>query len=170
MQPNLISCANLSMGKLRPTLRYCNECLITARDKNSKSSSHSGTPRTFFFMAQTRKLVTVYGATGNQGRSVVKSLLRAPDSFEVRAITRNPNSVAAQELSTLGASLVQADGSQSNQMTEAFQGSWAVFLNINSDDPVSGFQQPYAPSCKAKRMVLRSFGILGVPPSLITAK
>jgi putative NADH-flavin reductase len=112
---------------------------ITARDQTSKFS-HSGTPRTFFFMVQTRKLVTVYGATGNQGRSVVKSLLRAPDSFEVRAITRNPNSVAAQELSTLGASLVQADGSQSNQMTEAFHGSWAVFLNINSDDPVSGFR------------------------------
>ncbi|KAJ6083429.1 hypothetical protein N7467_007564 [Penicillium canescens] len=95
-------------------------------------------------MAQTRKLVTVYGATGNQGRSVVKSLLRAPDSFEVRAITRDPNSVAAQELSTLGASLVQADGSQSNQMTEAFQGSWAVFLNINSDDPV--FWDPSGPT------------------------
>jgi uncharacterized protein YbjT (DUF2867 family) len=121
-------------------------------------------------MTQTRKLVTVYGATGNQGRSVVKSLLRAPDSFEVRAITRDPNSVAAQELSTLGANLVQADGSQSNQMTEAFQGSWAVFLNINSDDPVSGFRQQYAPSRKAKRMVLRSFGILRVPPSLIMAK
>ncbi|KAF7526580.1 hypothetical protein PCG10_003971 [Penicillium crustosum] len=95
-------------------------------------------------MAQTRKLVTVYGATGNQGRSVVKSLLRAPDSFEVRAITRDPNSVAAQELSTLGASLVQADGSQSNQMTDAFQGSWAVFLNINSDDPV--FWDPKGPT------------------------
>jgi uncharacterized protein YbjT (DUF2867 family) len=101
---------------------------------------------------------------------VVKSLLRAPDSFEVRAITRDPNSVAALELSMLGASLVQADGSQSNQITKAFQGSWAVFLNINSDDPVSGFRQPCAPSCKAKRMVLRSFGILVVPPSLNLAK
>lgn len=82
------------------------------------------------------KLVTVYGATGAQGSSVAYSLLDNKSStFNVRAISRNPNSDAAQALATAGAEVVQANGFDKDQMIAAFRGSWGVFVNTNSDDP-----------------------------------
>lgn len=82
------------------------------------------------------KLVTVYGGTGAQGRSVVRSLLQNK-SFKVRAITRDPSSKKAQEVASWGAEIVVADGWKKDQITAAFVGSWAAFVNTNSDDPVS---------------------------------
>lgn len=86
-------------------------------------------------MTIAKKLVTVYGATGAQGGSVARSLLQNP-GFAVRAITRNASSTAAQKLKALGAELVQADGWNKSQVQEAFTGSWAAFVNTNSEDPV----------------------------------
>lgn len=80
-------------------------------------------------------LITVFGATGNQGSSVCRSLAKNPE-FKVRAITRNPQSDASRQLSTLGVEMVRADGWNSEQMLEAFQGSWGAFINTNSFDPV----------------------------------
>ena len=51
------------------------------------------------------KVVTVFGATGQQGGAVVRSLVtrgRTGRSYRVRAVTRNLNSPAAQEHSHLG--------------------------------------------------------------------
>jgi len=85
------------------------------------------------------KLVTIYGATGNQGRSVALSLLRnKAGTFRVRAITRNPDSDSAKALVTAGAEVVKADGTDRAQMLAAFEGSWGAFVNTNGDDPVSG--------------------------------
>ncbi|EAW15298.1 NmrA/HSCARG family protein [Aspergillus clavatus NRRL 1] len=78
-------------------------------------------------------LITVFGATGNQGGAVAKSLLKNP-SFKVRALTRNPDSAASQALAAQGAQIQQANGFSSESMLEAFRGSWGVFVNINSDD------------------------------------
>ncbi|GAQ03953.1 nmrA-like family domain-containing protein 1 [Aspergillus lentulus] len=80
-------------------------------------------------------LITVFGATGNQGSSVCRSLAKNPE-FKVRAITRNPQSDASRQLSTLGVEMVRADGWNSEQMLEAFQGSWGAFINTNSFDPI----------------------------------
>ncbi|KAL4860933.1 hypothetical protein BDV12DRAFT_208653 [Aspergillus spectabilis] len=77
-------------------------------------------------MTRTAPLITVYGATGNQGGSVARSLLQNP-SFRVRALTRNPNSPASQALATQGAEVRQADGFSSDSMVNAFAGSWGVF-------------------------------------------
>ncbi len=41
------------------------------------------------------KIVTVFGATGNQGSSVVNALLAVP-GFKVRALTRTPDSSKAK--------------------------------------------------------------------------
>lgn len=86
-------------------------------------------------MGSITKLITVFGATGNQGSSVCRSLAQNPE-FKVRAITRNPQSDASRQLSALGVEIVSADGWNSEQMVEAFRGSWGAFINTNSFDPV----------------------------------
>jgi hypothetical protein len=57
--------------------------------------------------------------------------------FHIRGITRNPESAKAQELSKIGIEVVQADGWNREQMMKAFEGSWGVFVNTNTEDPVS---------------------------------
>ncbi|KAH7148454.1 hypothetical protein EDB81DRAFT_463608 [Dactylonectria macrodidyma] len=82
------------------------------------------------------KLITVYGATGSQGGSVVSSLLQNKDkSFALRGITRNSDSEKAKALASQGVEVIQADGFVKEQVIEAFRGSWGVFVNTNSDDP-----------------------------------
>lgn len=83
------------------------------------------------------RLITVYGATGFQGGSVIGSLLQNKISdFTLRGITRNPGSTKASDLKSKGVEVVKADGFVKSQVVEAFKGSWAVFINTNSDDPV----------------------------------
>ncbi|KAJ5670393.1 uncharacterized protein N7477_005756 [Penicillium maclennaniae] len=84
-------------------------------------------------MTVTTPLVTIFGATGNQGGAVARSLLKNP-SFKVRALTRNPSSDASQALASQGAEIRQADGFDKKSMRAAFAGSWGIFVNINSDD------------------------------------
>ncbi|KAH7011457.1 hypothetical protein EDB80DRAFT_891270 [Ilyonectria destructans] len=91
------------------------------------------------------KLITVYGATGSQGGSVVTSLLQnKSNAFSLRGITRNPNSDKAKALTSQGVEVVKADGFVKEQLIEAFRGSWGVFVNTNSDDPA--VNQPEGPS------------------------
>lgn len=88
-------------------------------------------------------IIAVYGATGNQGGSVARSLLQNP-SFRVRAITRNPSSEASRGLASLGAEVIQADGFHRDEMLAAFKGAWGAFININSDDKI--WRTPGAPT------------------------
>lgn len=82
------------------------------------------------------KLITVFGATGSQGGSVVQSLLQnKSQSFRIRGITRNPESEKAKALAEHGVEVVKADGLVREEVIEAFRGSWGVFANTNSDDP-----------------------------------
>ncbi|OJD12176.1 hypothetical protein AJ78_07188 [Emergomyces pasteurianus Ep9510] len=90
------------------------------------------------------KIVTVFGATGNQGGSVAKSLLGNKESFRVRGITRNPESERSKELVELGALAVKADGFNRAEMIDAFRGAWGAFVNINSDDKI--FTDPTGPT------------------------
>ncbi|RAL02581.1 NmrA/HSCARG family protein [Aspergillus ibericus CBS 121593] len=85
-------------------------------------------------MTITTKLITVVGATGRQGSSVVSSLLQNPN-FRVRAITRTPSSPKARHLASLGAEVVKADGFNTEELSLAFAGSWGAFVNTNSEDP-----------------------------------
>ncbi|KAI1919066.1 hypothetical protein LOZ12_002023 [Ophidiomyces ophidiicola] len=78
-------------------------------------------------------LITVFGATGNQGGAVARSLLKNP-SFRVRALTRNPTSDASKALAAIGAEVHLANGFDMQAMVDAFCGSWGIFVNINSDD------------------------------------
>ncbi|KAI1013090.1 hypothetical protein LB503_001572 [Fusarium chuoi] len=87
-------------------------------------------------MMSSPKLITVFGATGSQGGSVVHSLLQnKSQSFRIRGITRNPESEKAKALVEHGVEVVKADGLVKGEVIEAFRGSWGVFVNTNSDDP-----------------------------------
>ncbi|KAI9163046.1 NmrA-like family domain-containing oxidoreductase lnaB [Paramyrothecium foliicola] len=82
------------------------------------------------------KLITVFGATGYQGGSVVQSLLENKSkAFTLRGITRNPESEKAKALAEQGVEVVKADGFIKEQLLEAFKGSWGLFVNTNSEDP-----------------------------------
>lgn len=88
-----------------------------------------------------QKLITVFGATGAQGSSVLKSLqANTRQPFTLRAITCNPSSSSAQSLAASGIEVVKADGWDKASLLAAFKGSWAVFVNTNSDDAV--FENP----------------------------
>ncbi|KAG8677413.1 hypothetical protein FPOAC1_003429 [Fusarium poae] len=91
------------------------------------------------------KIITVFGATGSQGGSVVQSLLQnKSQSFKIRGITRNPDSEKAKALASQGVEVVKADGLVKQELIEAFKGSWGVFVNTNSDDP--SMNQPDGPT------------------------
>ncbi|PGH17487.1 hypothetical protein AJ79_01087 [Helicocarpus griseus UAMH5409] len=90
------------------------------------------------------KIVAVFGATGNQGGSVARSLLGNKVDFQVRAITRNPDSEESKALVSLGSTVVKADGFNAAEMTEAFKGAWGAFVNLNSDDKI--FTDPNGPT------------------------
>lgn len=88
------------------------------------------------------KLISVLGATGNQGGSIVKTFLH--HGWHVRAITRNTSSEKAQRLTEIGAEVVEANLDDAASLLTAFQGSNVVFA-------VSDFWGIYAdPSSKDK--------------------
>ncbi|KZV80785.1 NmrA-domain-containing protein [Exidia glandulosa HHB12029] len=72
------------------------------------------------------RIATVFGATGLQGGSVVKQLLK-DGVFKPRAVTRNPNSDGAKELAKLGADVVAGDLADFDSVKKAVAGSEVVF-------------------------------------------
>jgi len=83
-------------------------------------------------MAQ--KVITVFGATGNQGGSTVSAILNTPNlssKYKIRAITRDPSKPAAQSLSSRGAELAKADLNDMASVQSAVSGSYGVFAVTN---------------------------------------
>src|SRR5258705_12704935 len=79
-------------------------------------------------MSQTsnnKKLIAVIGATGQQGRGVVRALL-ASGQFTVRALTRNPG-----KHPELADEVVEADLDRPETLKPAFEGAHGVFLVTN---------------------------------------
>ncbi|KAH7100266.1 NAD(P)-binding protein [Auriculariales sp. MPI-PUGE-AT-0066] len=72
-----------------------------------------------------KKVIVVFGATGNAGGSVAKYLLE-DGTFAVRAVTRNANSPKAQELKSQGATIVEADLGNAETVAEAVKGAYGV--------------------------------------------
>lgn len=82
----------------------------------------------------TGKIISVIGATGVQGGSVVDALLK--DSiYSVRAITRNTNSEAAKALTARGVEVVTADVNDLSSLTRAFEGSYAIYALTDFFEP-----------------------------------
>ncbi|HJQ14374.1 MAG TPA: SDR family NAD(P)-dependent oxidoreductase, partial [Anaerolineales bacterium] len=67
------------------------------------------------------KIIAVTGATGQQGGAVARKLLA--DGWKVRALTRDTNKPAAQELASLGAELLPGDMDNRTELDAAFEGA-----------------------------------------------
>ncbi|KAJ5480651.1 hypothetical protein N7530_006160 [Penicillium desertorum] len=79
-----------------------------------------------------KRRISVIGATGAQGNSVVQSLIQNPE-FEVRCITRDKASPKAQAVAKLGVQVFQADTADADALQAALAGSWGVFINIATE-------------------------------------
>ncbi len=76
-----------------------------------------------------KKIIVVVGATGAQGGGLARAILADPDSaFALRAITRNPESAAAQELARGGAEVVTADVDDEASLRKALDGAYGAFF------------------------------------------
>jgi len=84
------------------------------------------------------KIIAVTGATGQQGGVVARKLLA--DGWKVRALTRDVNKPAAQELKALEAAVIPGDLDNRSQLDAAFQGAHGVFSVQNYWLPGVGFE------------------------------
>jgi uncharacterized protein YbjT (DUF2867 family) len=72
-----------------------------------------------------KKLIAVFGATGQQGGGVVRAL-QDSEQFRVRALTRNP-----EKHLDLGDEIVEADLDRPETLKAPFEGAHGVFLVTN---------------------------------------
>lgn len=77
----------------------------------------------------TKKIITVFGATGAQGGGLVRAIATDPNSeFTVRAVTREPNSDKAKALAALGAEIVNGDLGDAASVHKALKGAYGAFF------------------------------------------
>ncbi|KAM0542635.1 hypothetical protein ACHAPJ_012714 [Fusarium lateritium] len=77
------------------------------------------------------KILTVFGATGNQGGSIIRAVLDDPAlsaEFRIRGITRDVSKPAAKALVSRGVEVKAADLDSKKSVLEAIKGSHTVFL------------------------------------------
>lgn len=84
------------------------------------------------------KIIAVTGATGQQGGAVARKLLA--EGWKVRALTRDLEKPAAQELASLGTELVPGDMDDRAELDAAFQGAYGVFSVQNFWLPNVGYE------------------------------
>jgi uncharacterized protein YbjT (DUF2867 family) len=83
------------------------------------------------------RIIAVTGATGQQGGKVAKRLLA--HGWNVRALTRDVNKSAAQELAAQGAEIVSGDMDNLAELNAAFKGVYGVFSVQNFWLPTVGY-------------------------------
>ncbi|KAK0732212.1 hypothetical protein B0H67DRAFT_477044 [Lasiosphaeris hirsuta] len=88
-----------------------------------------------------KKIVTIVGATGAQGKGVVAGFIDDP-AYQVRAITRNPASEAGKALAAQGAEVVAADLNDVASIKAAFAGSHIIYGVTNFFEPFIAHQSP----------------------------
>lgn len=84
------------------------------------------------------KLLVVFGATGQQGGSVVSHVLNDAElskKYSIRAVTRDPSSPKAETLKKKGVDVVKADMTDKQSLPSALKGAHTVFF-LNA--PVMG--------------------------------
>ena len=76
------------------------------------------------------QLLVVFGATGNQGGSVAKFVIKDPELskiYKVRGVTRDTTKPAAQELQKLGIEVVKGDQDDKASLSAVMKGAHTVF-------------------------------------------
>jgi uncharacterized protein YbjT (DUF2867 family) len=81
-------------------------------------------------MEKSKDVILVTGATGQQGGAVARELLGA--GHRVRAMTRKPESPAAQAVRALGAEVVPGDLDDPRSLERALHGAWGTFAVQNT--------------------------------------
>jgi uncharacterized protein YbjT (DUF2867 family) len=77
----------------------------------------------------TKKIITVFGATGAQGGGLAHAILNnAGSEFSVRAVTRDPGSDKAKELAALGAEVVAANIDNPDSVQKALQDAYGAYF------------------------------------------
>ncbi len=77
----------------------------------------------------TKKIITVFGATGAQGGGLVRAILNDRDGeFAARAVTRDINSDKAKELANLGAEVVAGDVDDPASVDKVLQGAYGAYF------------------------------------------
>jgi len=77
-----------------------------------------------------KRLLTIFGATGKQGGSVIDVVLARPElsaKYTLRGITRDPTSSKSQELASSGVEVVRGDLDDVESLKSALAGSYGVF-------------------------------------------
>src|SRR5258708_549260 len=98
-----------------------------------------------------KKLIAVIGATGQQGRGVVRAL-QARGQFKVRALTRNPD-----KHRELAEEVVEADLDKPETLKAAFAGAHGVFLVTNFLEATDELEQATAAIRTAKDAGVKHF-------------
>ncbi len=76
-----------------------------------------------------KKIIVVFGATGNQGGGLARAILNDPQSeFSVRGFTRDPSSAKAQELTAMGAEMFKGDIDEPQSIRDALAGAYGAFF------------------------------------------
>ncbi|KAG0044179.1 hypothetical protein BGZ83_010577 [Gryganskiella cystojenkinii] len=78
-----------------------------------------------------KQIIVVFGATGNQGGSVVDTFLEDPElskKYQVRAVTRDVSKPDAKALQKRGAEVVQGDVDDAASLPRVLHGAHAVYL------------------------------------------
>lgn len=79
-----------------------------------------------------KKLITVFGATGAQGGGLARAILAdTGGNFALRAVSRKPDSDAGRALSAAGAEVVAADLDDAASVARAMQGAYGAFCITN---------------------------------------
>ena len=76
------------------------------------------------------KIITVFGATGQQGGAVIRGLL-AKGGYKIRGVTRNPDGDKAKALKEKGVEIVKASLDDAASVEAAVKESYGVFLVTN---------------------------------------
>jgi uncharacterized protein YbjT (DUF2867 family) len=77
------------------------------------------------------KILAIFGATGQQGGSVLSHVLNDPElskEYTIRAITRDPSSKSAESLKKLNVEVVKSDLTDKSSVSAALKGAHTVFV------------------------------------------
>jgi len=81
--------------------------------------------------AQNGKVILITGATGKQGGATLRHLATR-GGFQLRALTRKPDSEGAKAAAAHGAEIVSGDLDDAASLRRAMQGAWGVFSVQNT--------------------------------------